>query len=79
MKFVKPYIYTFFKYAFIVFVFTHRFIVSASTTDGTIDSTYYSALLCTNIPMSPSSSNKIRHGRNINSLWETKYETTCSG
>jgi len=48
MKFVKPYIYTFFKYAFIVFVFTHRFIVSASTTDGTIDSTYYSALLCTN-------------------------------
>lgn len=48
MKLVKSCIYIFYKYIFIAFIVTSGFIASASTTDGTIDSTYHSALLCTN-------------------------------
>lgn len=38
----------FFKYFFILILITVSFVVNASETDGTIDATYYSALLCTN-------------------------------
>lgn len=48
MKLIKFYIYSFLKYTFVALVLFNGFIVSASDVDGTIDTTYYSALLCTN-------------------------------